>query len=129
MTNEEVKNWFLEIYNNCYIVKSDEFPRSIFKVYDINYIRSKKLANIIDKDISLPLYINGKILFDIYDNSTTIWVDKYIWTFIFENLKCDLNLAEQLLNIWLGEYLQISNLSILYNNNDYVNLKNCKIYD
>ena len=129
MTNEEVKNWFLEIYNNCYIVKSDEFPRSIFKVYDINYIRSKKLANIIDKDISLPLYINGKILFDIYDNSTTIWVDKYIWTFIFENLICDLNLAEQLLNIWLGEYLQISNLSILYNNIDYVNLKNCKIYD
>ena len=49
--NKEIINWFNNYFDNCYYVKHDEYPDSIFMFYDINYVRQKKLAKLEGKNI------------------------------------------------------------------------------
>ena len=65
MTEEQLKIWFWDKFNSCYSVKHDNVPNSIYMYYDINFIRAKKLATILNKDVEYPTEINGVCLFII----------------------------------------------------------------
>jgi hypothetical protein len=90
MTNEELKDWFLDKYNSCYPTTHIYFPNYIFMIYDINYIRKKKLANILDKEVEYPTEVKGDCLFslDFQYNIFNIDYDK-IWSFIESNCTVD----------------------------------------
>ena len=95
MKREELKIWFWNLYNSCYPILKDNM---IYMVYDINFIRAKKLANILNKDVEYPTEIKGEILFQIdqfyFSISEKIWkrtftyFNNYIITqnFIRENM-------------------------------------------
>ena len=51
MPNQELIEWFNNYFYNCYYVKHDDYPESIFMFYDKNYIRKQKLAKIEGKNI------------------------------------------------------------------------------
>ena len=53
MNKEELINWFNNIFNNCYYVKHNDYPNSLFMYYDLRYVRKLKL-NKIGGNISLP---------------------------------------------------------------------------
>ena len=44
--NKEIINWFKNYFDNCYYVKHDDFPESVFMFYDKNYVRQLKLAKL-----------------------------------------------------------------------------------
>jgi len=85
MDNKDLSNWFLSIFNSCYIVRTKQ-PRDVIGLYyDISYIRHNKLCQIDNKD--------DKILPD---------VDKGICLFEIDNLRnifmCDYNIRDYLIN-------------------------------
>ena len=61
--NQELIDWFKNYFDNCYYVKHDEYPESIFMFYDINYVRQKKLAKLEGKNIE-KTDITGVCLFE-----------------------------------------------------------------
>ena len=80
MTKEELKIWFFNKFDNCYPLHKND---KIFMYYNTNFIRAKKLANILDKDISFPEK-NQVLLFVINDNQ--IYCDyNLIWCFLRDN--------------------------------------------
>ena len=87
MSENILINWFEEKINNCYhIIKDDG---DIIWVYDKNYIRKKKLAEIIGKKLSLPTtYKNENILF--YQDQVNKFFEcdyEHIWLFLMKNCK------------------------------------------
>ena len=75
--NKEIIDWFNNYYDNCYYVKHEDYPESIFMFYDINYVRQKKLAKLEGKNIE-KTDITGICVFE------QEW--KYNW------FRCDYNL-------------------------------------
>ena len=77
---KEIIDWFNNYFYNCYYVKHDEFPESIFMFYDINYVRKLKLAKLEGKNYVEKTDITGVCLFQqdwkykhFYCNYTLIW--------------------------------------------------------
>ena len=93
MTNEELKIWFLDKYNSCYPVNHYNFKDNIiFMMYDINYIRSKKLANILNKEVEYPTEVNGDCLFSLNLEYNIFNIDYDIWSYIESNYNsCDID--------------------------------------
>ena len=50
MIVKELIEWFNNYYDNCYYVKRDNYPNSIFMYYDVNYVRQLKLAKLEGKE-------------------------------------------------------------------------------
>jgi hypothetical protein len=105
MTEEQLKEWFWDKFNSCYYVKHDDYPDSIFMVYDINFIRSKKLANILDKEVEYPTVVNGDCLFRQNYKTNMLWCDRdKIWSFLETNYINNYKLIKELIKGWLEEY-------------------------
>ena len=49
--NKELIDWFNNYFNNCYYVKHEDYPETIFMYYDVNYVRQLKLAKLEGKNI------------------------------------------------------------------------------
>ena len=49
--NKEMIEWFNNYFDNCYYVRHNDYPESIFMFYDINYTRQLKLAKLEGKNI------------------------------------------------------------------------------
>ena len=85
--DEEI-NWFNDYFNNCYYVKHEDYPESIFMFYDINYVRQLKLAKLEGKNYVEKTDITGVCLFEqdwknnhFNVNHDIIWLyfrDKYL---------------------------------------------------
>jgi hypothetical protein len=80
MNEQELKVWFWDKFNSCYPIKHDEYPDSIFWIYDEQYIRKIKLCKINNQDIILPNKVSGVCLFEqnienefLYCNTIDIW--------------------------------------------------------
>ena len=63
MKEQELIDWFNNYFYNCYYVKHDDFPESIFMFYDINYVRQLKLAKLEGKKYVEKTDITGVCLF------------------------------------------------------------------
>ena len=105
MTKEELKIWFWDKFNSCYFVKHDNYPNSIFMYYDINFIRTKKLANILNKDVEYPTEVKGVCLFQQdLKNSYLLCNYDEIWSFFKENYSSNSQEISQLIKGWLEEH-------------------------
>ena len=82
MSLDELENWFFDKFNSCYpiILKNEE--DCIYMIYNENYIRAKKLANILNKDVEYPSEVNGVCLFQQDYQLRYLWCDsELIWDF------------------------------------------------
>lgn len=81
MINKELINWFNEYFDNCYNVKHDDYPWSIFMYYDKNFVRQQKLAKLDGKNI-IKHDITGVFLFEQnWENNTLRCNYNLIWSY------------------------------------------------
>ena len=105
MTEEQLKEWFWDKFNSCYSVKHDNYPDTIFMIYDINFIRAKKLANILDKDVKYPIEVKGDCLFQQNFKIGYLWCDyQEIWSFFKKNYSSNSKEISNLIKGWLEEH-------------------------
>jgi hypothetical protein len=114
MTKEELKIYFWNKFNSCYPVIHDDYFKNVFMFYDINYIRAKKLANIIDKDFSYPTEVKGKCLFQLDFNFNWFDIDNELWKDLYSKCPSEIDTLSEfriLINEWLSEYENLCNLT------------------
>ena len=86
MLKEELKIWFINKLNSCYLVKHDKYDNSILMVYDKNYNRERKLGRILGKEISEPNFDEGVVLFKQDWDNDYLWCNYgEIWSFFEAN--------------------------------------------
>ena len=109
MTEEQLKEWSWDKFNSCYPV---EYNNKMFMIYDTNYIRAKKLANILNKDVEYPTEIKGVCLFEQDFKHNYLWCDTdEIWLFLIINYNSHYGKIEKLIRGWLEEYDKFKNFS------------------
>ena len=112
MTEEQLKIWFWDKFNSCYSVKHDNVPHSIYMYYDINFIRAKKLANILNKDVEYPTEIKGVCLFEQDFKNEWLCCDyDKIWTFFKNNYSSNYQEIRKLIKGWLEEHHKLKVLT------------------
>ena len=132
MTKEELKIWFLDKYNSCYSVIDSDNPKVIYMIYDIDYIRAKKLANILNKEVEYPTEVKGIYLFEIHlelgyfiyniDEIFTYLKHNYIVDYLEINTLIsyfleDNNNLKTITPIWMGikVLIDLDNLKVIKN--------------
>ena len=82
---QELIDWFNNYFDNCYYVKHNDFPESLFMFYDVNYIRQLKLAQLEGKNIEKS-DITGECLFE-QDWKYKLFRCDYnlIWSYLRDN--------------------------------------------
>ena len=101
----ELIEWFNNIFNNCYYVKHEDYPNSLFMYYDLNYVRKLKL-NKIGGNISLPpKTIIGECVFEQDWKNQYLWC-KYsvIWKYLEDNYSNKYIDVQQFIKDRLEEY-------------------------
>ena len=84
MIEKELIEWFNEKLMNCYHIVKDS--GDVIWVYDKNYIRKLKLAEIDGREVESPVYDKNKVLF--YQDQKNKMFDcdsDKIWAFLEEN--------------------------------------------
>ena len=113
MKREELKIWFWNLYNSCYPILKDNM---IYMVYDINFIRAKKLANILNKDVEYPTEINGEILFEYNTKLKYLYCNyKKIWYILEKKYSNDYFKIKILIRYWLDDYNNSKKVDIINN--------------
>ena len=80
-----------------------------FMIYDLNFIRTKKLATILNKDVEYPTEVKGECLF-IHDcTKNYLWVNTDMWSFIRENYYKHIEISK-LIKSWLEENYKCKDL-------------------
>ena len=116
MTEEQLKNWFLNKFYFCYPVKHEDYPDEIYLFYDKLYLRKCVLLNILGKDIVLPKKVNGECLFYIDFKSNKLWCDSdKIWDFLEYNYTTNFTEVQSLISSWLDVYDELKERTILEN--------------
>ena len=115
MTEEQLKIWLLDKYNSCYPVKHDNVPNSIYMYYYPNFIRAKKLANILNKEIEYPTEVKGVCLFHIDYDDMVFWCDyTNIWSIINDNYSIDYIVVRYFIKDCLKSKIKLNELQIKY---------------
>ena len=105
MTEEKLKIWFWDKFNSCYPVEHKGFQNSIFMYYDPNFIRSKKLANILNKDVEYPTEIKRVCLFrQDFDSESLLCDYNRVWMFFLSNFSRNDQEIRDLIKGWLEEH-------------------------
>ena len=116
MTEEQLKIWFLDKFNACYLIKHFDYSHNIHMIYDIDYIRAKKLANILNKDIEYPIVIKGVCLFEQNFKSGILWCDyNKIWSVFIKNYSSNYQEISGLIKCWLEEHDKLKVLTTVLN--------------
>jgi len=117
MNIDELKIWFWNLYNSCYVVKHDDYPKVDFLYYDVNFARTIKMSQILKKDI---VYVNkpvGKCLFCCDWKFKKLWIDyAEIWTVFEKELSYNYHEIEILISTFLMEYDKLKVLTPKYIN-------------
>ena len=105
MTKDELKIWFWDKFNSCYILNHSIYPDSIYMIYDINFIRTKKLANILNKEVEYTTEIKGDCLFEQDFNNECLWCNyREIWSFFEQYYSSNYQEISDLIKGWLEEH-------------------------
>lgn len=115
MSDEELKCWFFNKFNNCYQVKHKYFTNTIYFVYDESYIRKSKLSALSNNEVTLPTNVSGICLFKYNIISGHIWFDcdyYEIWVFFYKNSTYDYLGVQSLLKSWLSDKYNHNNITV-----------------
>ena len=109
MTKEELSKWFWNKYNSCYPVVHEDYPESIFMIYDEQFIRQKKLARVLNEEISYPIEIKGTWLFEQDYKNGWFWCDQdEIWSFFENNYSANYTDIQSFIKSLLEEHNKLS---------------------
>ena len=115
MSNEELKIWFWDKFNSCYSVKHEDYSDIIFMFYDINFIRAKKLATILNNDVEYQTEVKGDYLFRQDFNNEYLWCDyDEIWSVFEKNYSYNYQEIRKLIKDWLDEHDKLKVLTPNY---------------
>ena len=105
MNEKELKEWFWDKFNSCYRIY-DKPTKNFYMIYDIDYIRAKKLANILNKEVQYPTEMKGVCLFNITYSNNYFWCDyENIYSFLRNNIiPGDFISESKLMNGFLKEH-------------------------
>ena len=111
-TNDLI-TWFNNLFNNCYYVKHDDHPDSIFMFYDLRYVRKIKLSQITGKPITQPKNITGVCLFEQDWKNSYLWC-KYneIWKYLEDNYSSKYNDIQSFIKDRLEEHTKMNVLTV-----------------
>ena len=128
MDEQELKEWFWNIYNNCYIFNLEEYKHIDYFCYDVNYIRTKKLLEILNIDFIYNIEPVGKCMFEINHKFNNMYINyEKIWFIIQTNLSLDDMQTTILIKSWLNENDKLKKINI--NSWNYLEYDPCSIDD
>ena len=105
MKSEELKEWFLNLYNSCYVVKHDDYPLEEYLYYDENFARTIKMSQILEREVVYPDKVVGKCLFKLDWRNKWIYIDyDEIWKVLGSKLSCGYMEIQILIKTWLNGY-------------------------
>ena len=135
IVTKEIIDWFNNYFYNCYYVKHEDYPDSIFMFYDINYTRQLKLATLEGKDYVEKTDITGTCLFQLDLESNWIRCNSIlIWSYFRDNYSVIYKNFQEFIRDRLEERPKISVLKSTYSYSgrmliEYSNICGCtKIY-
>jgi hypothetical protein len=83
---DDLTQWFNNYFQNCYNVKHNDYPESIFMYYDLRYVRKMKICKIEGKQCLQPNKITGKCIFVLDWKNNCLWCNyDDIWNYIENN--------------------------------------------
>ena len=107
------KNLNIGFWINLTRVKHQDYD-IIYMIYDINFIRAKKLANILNKDVEYPTEVKGVCLFRQDFKNEFLWCDySEIWSFFQSKYSSNYQEIDDLIKSWLGEHDKLKVLTPL----------------
>jgi hypothetical protein len=109
MKEQELKGWFFGKLNNCYPVRHNDYPDSIFWYYDVSFVRNIKLCTLSGKEISLPKKVEGVCLFeqDLENKHLCCNYDE-IWKIFYDNYSSEYFDVQSLIKGWLEDESKLS---------------------
>jgi len=112
MSKEEISKWFWNKFNSCYPVVHEDYPESIFMIYDEQFLRQKKLARVLDKELSYPTEVKGICLFhQDYKNGWFECSYDEIWSFFKRNYSSNYTDIQTLIKNLLVEHDKLQALT------------------
>ena len=109
MNKEELSKWFIDKFNSCYPVIHDDYPDSIFWLYDEKYLRKMKLCKLNNQKISQPKKVIGICLFEQDIINKYLWSDyNEIWSFFKTNYKDNYDDIQLLIKDILSDYTKLN---------------------
>ena len=102
MDEQELKQWFWNKFLSCYCVKHDDYPNSIFMIYDKQFLRKVVINSILGKPIEYPKEVKGICLFEQENNYLWCNYDE-IWSFLKNNNTSNAVGVQSLIMNWLSE--------------------------
>ena len=112
MTENELKQWFWNKFNNCYPVIHSDYPESVFWYYDEKFIRKMKLCKINNEELTLPTTIARICLFE--QDFKNKWFNcnyDEIWSFFYENYNSNYSIVQSFIMNMLKETDKMSVLT------------------
>jgi len=112
MNKEEISKWFWNKYNSCYPVVHEDYPGNIFMFYNEQFSRQRKLARVLDEELSYPTEVKGKCLFrQDYKNGwfECNWFE--IWSFLERNYSSNYTDIQTLIKSLLEEHDKLQALT------------------
>ena len=104
MKNEELKDWFLNKFNNCYYVAHDDYPKSLFMYYDEKFVRKMKLCKLSGKEVIYPKIPPGICLFEQDYKNEHFFIDyNEITSFLYQNYSTNWKDIKNLIDSWLKD--------------------------
>ena len=105
MSEQELKVWFFERLNGCYLVSHVDFPNDIFLYYDKKVERTSKLMKLNGVEDYLPKLVSGSCLFDIDVYNRILYCNIVeIWGVFQSEYSNDYYMINSLIDSWLVEY-------------------------
>ena len=107
--NKEMIEWFNNYFDNCYYVRHNDYPESIFMFYDINYNRQLKLAKLEGKDYVEKTDITGECLFEQEWKNKQFYCNyRLIWGYFRDNYSIIFSDFKSFIKDRLEEYSKLS---------------------
>jgi hypothetical protein len=114
MTEDELKNWFWNMFCSCYPIKHDDYPERTYFLYDKLYLRKCYLLNLIGRKLEFPTEIKGNCLFEINSTNGYLWCNnEIIWNFLEKNYSSNYIDVQSLIEGWFEEY---DNIKVIVRN-------------
>jgi len=126
MNREEISKWFWNKFNSCYPVVHENYPESIFMIYDEQFLRQRKLSRVLDEELIYPTEVKGKYLFhQDYKNGWFECSYDEIWSFFKRNYSSNYTDIQTLIKNLLVEHDKLQALTP----NVIVTLLNCQLVE
>ena len=113
-TKEELKEWFWNKFNSCYLIEYPHIKGNYLLYYNKGYSRKKKIQSLLGSDIKEPnkMLSDSKCLFEIDYKKGYLWCSfDDIWSFFEENYSDNYDEISQLIKGLLEEDTKLRSLT------------------